>query len=97
MTCIVAIKRRLCFSQRQAHHIPNLNHNHMPPPVDNQSPNILDETQVTKFIYPTLFRSGLNYTGDSVCTIDLTGFIDGNSVIITPNCFHIFHTICIDA
>ena len=69
----------------------------MPPPVDNQSPNILDETQVTKFIYPTLFRSGLNYTGDSVCTIDLTGFIDGNSVIITPNCFHIFHTICIDA
>ena len=40
------------------------------------------------------FRNNLEFNGEPACTIDLTEFMVGEPVIITPICFHIFHPVC---
>ena len=44
--------------------------------------------------FPVRFDSNLNFIGDPLCTIDISGFREGDMVIITP-CYHIFHPGCI--
>ena len=54
-----------------------------------------DLSSVDHSVKTVPFRNNLDFAGDSVCTIDLVGFKEGEAVIVLPNCRHIFHPICI--
>ena len=52
----------------------------------------IDDSKFT--LMPIKYHKGLVFYGDPICTIDLSGFHEGQSVVITP-CNHIFHTNCL--
>ena len=49
-----------------------------------------------KKMLPLKFNNNLQIAGEAICTIDLLGFREGDSVIITPECMHAFHPKCLD-
>ena len=80
--------------------IPN-NNNLNPAIIQNPSliidKNLNSDNQIINpLLLPIPFRSDLNFNGDSICTIDLIGFNNGDPTIITPTCNHIFHPKCIN-
>ena len=41
-----------------------------------------------------VYDKALQFAGDSICTIDLNGFNEGDKVVVT-HCQHIFHAECL--
>ena len=62
--------------------------------INDQNRNINVVRNDPPYGVPVGFDPGLNFIGDSLCSIDLVGFSRGEMVILTP-CHHIFHPECI--
>ena len=48
-----------------------------------------------KYLRAVQYTGSLQFTGDSVCTIDLLWFRQGDMTIVIPVCKHLFHPTCI--
>ena len=54
------------------------------------------EKAYTNILLCVPFQNNMHFAGDSICSIDLIKFNNGDPVILTPFCNHVFHPACID-